>query len=60
MVTLSCQLRLHCKTAQFMFVTFAVIFFTLYTVKKAERDAGPKHEGDGKFRHPHRRILSTF
>jgi hypothetical protein len=21
----------------------------MYTVKKAERDAGPKHEGDGKF-----------
>jgi hypothetical protein len=28
----------------------------IYTVKKAERDAGPKHEGDGKFHHPRRTI----
>jgi hypothetical protein len=27
-----------------------------YTVKKAERDARPKHEGDGKFHHPRRTI----
>jgi hypothetical protein len=25
----------------------------IYTVKKAERDAGPQHKGDGKFRHPY-------
>jgi hypothetical protein len=24
------------------------------TVRKPKRDAGPKHKGDGKFRHPHR------
>jgi hypothetical protein len=30
--------------------------FTKITVKKAERDAGPKHEGDGKFHHPRRTI----
>jgi hypothetical protein len=23
------------------------------TVRKAKHDAGPKHVGDGKFRHPH-------
>jgi hypothetical protein len=28
----------------------------LLNVKKAERDAGPKHVGDGKFRLPHRSI----
>jgi hypothetical protein len=28
----------------------------MYTVKKAERDAGPKHEGDGQFHHPRRTI----
>jgi hypothetical protein len=28
----------------------------LYTVQKAERDTGPKHEGDGKFHHPRRMI----
>jgi hypothetical protein len=27
-----------------------------YTFEKAERDAGPKHKGDGKFRHPRRTI----
>jgi hypothetical protein len=27
-----------------------------YTVRKTQRDAGPKHEGDGKFRHPHKTI----
>jgi hypothetical protein len=26
------------------------------TVKKAERDEGPKHEGDGKFHNPRRTI----
>jgi hypothetical protein len=30
--------------------------FTKITVKKAERDAGQKHEGGGKFHHPHRTI----
>jgi hypothetical protein len=34
-------------------ITFGII---IYTVKKAERDAGPKHEGDGKFHHPRRTI----
>jgi hypothetical protein len=24
------------------------------TVRKAKRDAGPQHKGDGKFRHPYR------
>jgi hypothetical protein len=28
----------------------------LFTVKKAERDAGPKHEGGGKFHQPRRTI----
>jgi hypothetical protein len=28
----------------------------IITVKKSERDAGPKHLGDGKFRHSQRRI----
>jgi hypothetical protein len=27
-----------------------------HTVKKAERDARPKHAGDGKFHHPRRTI----
>jgi hypothetical protein len=27
-----------------------------FTVKKAERDAGPKQEGDGNFHHPGRTI----
>jgi hypothetical protein len=31
-------------------------FMKRFTVKKAERDAGPKHEGDGKFHHPGRMI----
>jgi hypothetical protein len=31
-------------------------FFCDSTVRKTKRDAGPKHEGDGKFRHPHRTI----
>jgi hypothetical protein len=26
----------------------------ILTVKKAKRDAGPKHVGDGKLRHPHK------
>jgi hypothetical protein len=28
----------------------------MHCLKKAKRDAGPKHESDGKFRHPHRSI----
>jgi hypothetical protein len=31
----------------------------MYTVKKARRDAEPKHEGDGKFHHPSRTIGKT-
>jgi hypothetical protein len=30
--------------------------YLAYTVKKAERDAGLKHEGDGKVHHPRRMI----
>jgi hypothetical protein len=30
-----------------------------FTVKKAKRNAGPKHEGDGKFRRP-RRMIGKF
>jgi hypothetical protein len=26
----------------------------MYTIKMTERDAGTKHVGDGKFRHPRR------
>jgi hypothetical protein len=29
-------------------------FVTLYTVRKAKRDARPQDKGDGKFRHPYR------
>jgi hypothetical protein len=30
------------------------MFASYITVRKAQRDAGPAHVGDGKFRQPHR------
>jgi hypothetical protein len=36
--------------------SFCARFLWICTVKKAERDTGPKHEGDGKFHHPRRTI----
>jgi hypothetical protein len=36
--------------------SFSLNSGSLATVRKAKRDAGPQHEGDGKFRHPRRTI----
>jgi hypothetical protein len=35
---------------------YKMFILPMYTVKKAKRDAGPKHVCDGKFRHLHRSI----